>query len=180
MSADFEKAVAYVLKHEGGLANHPKDPGGITNHGISLRFLRKLGSLALGDVDGDGDIDPDDIRKMTKEDAKKIYRSQWWDRYLYVELRQRTATKVFDHAVNLGPFVAHGILQEALNDVGQSVEVDGRMGPFTRGALNRAPEGPLIEAYKALLEARYRALVRLRPEDFSDFLTGWVRRARSG
>lgn len=179
MAADFERAVAYVLRHEGGLADHPKDPGGITNHGISLRFLRKLGSLALGDVDGDGDIDPDDIRAMSKDRAKAIYRNQWWDRYRYGLLRQRTATKIFDHAVNLGPFVAHKLVQDALVDVGVAVEVDGRLGDFTRAGLNAAPEGVLIETYKSLLEAHYRNLARLRPE-FRAFINGWVRRARSG
>ena len=179
MPADFEKAVAFVLEHEGGLSDHSADPGGITNHGISLRFLRKLGSLALGDIDRDGDIDPDDIRKMSQSEAKRIYRAQWWERYGYGDLRQRTAAKLFDTAVNVGPFVAHKLAQEALNDCGIRVDIDGRIGPITKAALNRVAEDMFISNFKQEQEAHYRALARLNP-DFAVFLRGWVRRARSG
>ncbi len=174
MGADFEAAVRIVLSHEGGLADNRKDPGGITNHGISLRFLRQLGSLALGDVDHDGDIDPDDIRKMTVDQAKLIYRTQWWDRYGYAQLSQRVATKIFDHAVNLGPFMAHKLAQRAVG-----VADDGRLGPVTVGMIMRANETEFMDRFKALLEQHYRLLVQLHP-DFAQFLAGWVRRSRLG
>ncbi len=62
--SNFEKAVEKVLEHEGGYVDHKNDPGGATNYGISLRFVKQSTGIDL-DVDGDGDIDADDIKAMT-------------------------------------------------------------------------------------------------------------------
>ena len=47
----FEKAVEKVLEHEGGYVDHKADPGGATNYGISLRFVKQSTGIDL-DVDG--------------------------------------------------------------------------------------------------------------------------------
>ena len=73
--SNFESAVEKVLKHEGGYVDHANDPGGATNYGISLRFVKQSTGIDL-DVDGDGDIDADDIKAMTPEQAKEIYKTE--------------------------------------------------------------------------------------------------------
>ena len=62
----FEAAHAHVAKWEGGYFDHPNDPGGVTMYGVSLMFLKGL-DLWGGDIDGDGDIDRDDVLAVTKE-----------------------------------------------------------------------------------------------------------------
>lgn len=75
----FEAAHAHVAKWEGGFFDHPNDPGGVTMYGVSLMFLKSLG-LVEGDIDGDGDIDRDDVLKITRDTAKAIFRRHFWDK----------------------------------------------------------------------------------------------------
>lgn len=177
--ADFEPAAQFLRESEGGLADHPSDPGGITHHGVSLRFLRRLGNLRLGDIDNDGDIDSDDIRQMSWEHAAAIYRSQWWDRYQYHLLTsQRLATKLLDTAVNVGAYQAHKMLQRALRQRGSDLAVDGVLGPLTRRDANLAGDCA-VEPLKQQQEAFYIELVDTKPR-YEPFLSGWIRRARRG
>lgn len=162
--AQFEYAVNVVLEHEGGYVNDPKDPGGATQWGISLRFLKQLGH-EVGDLDGDGDIDVDDIRSMTREQAVAIYRERFWDKYRYGEIDDLAlATKVFDLAVNMGSNRAHRLLQRALHAVGQrDVVVDGILGSKTRKAANAACPGALLAALRSEAAGYYRSLVLRDP-----------------
>jgi len=77
----FELAIPIVLRHEGGLVDNPNDPGGITNHGVSLRWLKSKG--LAGDLNHDGDVDAADIKIMTVEQASGFYKTYWWDKYNY-------------------------------------------------------------------------------------------------
>ena len=176
--ASFEAAIQTVLKHEGGLTDHPADPGGITNFGITLPVLRAYGPA--GDIDGDGDIDAMDIRHLTIEDAMRIYDRLWWERYCYGEIRsQWVATKVFDLAVNLGPAQAHLIAQRALRANGILVKEDEILGPITRQAMNDA-DGALSLCVAIRCEAAgvYRLIVQRKPP-LEVFLQGWLKRAYS-
>ncbi len=88
--ADFEKAVAVVLRHEGGYVNDPDDPGGETNYGISKRAYPHL-----------------DIARLTVEQAKAIYRADYWERIAGDSLTsQHYANALLDTAVNMGVRVA--------------------------------------------------------------------------
>ena len=69
----FEAAHAHVAKWEGGYFDHPNDPGGVTMYGVSLMFLKGL-DLWEGDIDGDGDIDRDDVLAVTKDTARDIFK----------------------------------------------------------------------------------------------------------
>ncbi len=75
----FDKAVEKVLRHEGRYVNHPNDPGGATNYGISLRFLKQLG-IEEADIDGDGFLNIEDIKAVTKEHAIRFYKLNFWYR----------------------------------------------------------------------------------------------------
>lgn len=197
--ARFDLAIGTVLEHEGGYVNDPHDPGGATNYGISLRYLRTLGDLdgdgwLEGDLDQDGDLDVDDIRLMTVGRATEIYRDQWWNRYRYRLIQsQAVATKVFDLAVNMGPGRAHRLLQQALRACGNPVEVDGQVGAKTRAAVREAlarwedkywepgdpwPVPGLLAALRSEAAGYYRSLVATRNER-ERFIRGWLRRAYS-
>lgn len=100
MSASFEVAVPVILEHEGGFSNNIHDPGGATNYGISLRFLKRLGI----DIDHDGDVDEKDIRAMTRAEAMVFYDTFFWEPGGFEAFAdQGCATKMFDVAVNMGP-----------------------------------------------------------------------------
>jgi lysozyme family protein len=185
-SSRFMSAVAVVLKHEGDFSCDPDDPGGATNHGISLRFaLMELAGDADGDgrVDGDfdrdGDIDADDIRTMSRDDAIAVYRHHWWDRYHYDQLGDDAlATKVFDLAVNMGAKQAHLCLQRAIRAVWFPVAEDGVLGPKTMAAANAADPRLLLPALRAEAAGFYRTLITAKPR-LEKYRSGWLRRAYS-
>ena len=105
MQADnrFGLAVRPLLVLEGGFVDHPDDPGGATNFGISLRFLQTLDDIELGDIDGDGDVDYQDISQMKSIDAQLLYFEHWWDKYGYGQIvDQGVANKLLDMSVNMG------------------------------------------------------------------------------
>ena len=94
----FEEAVKVILEHEGGLENNTlRDPGSVTQWGISLRFLQSIGL----DINHDGRVNADDVRDLTLTDAKAIYRKYWWDKYHYEAIEDnKVVAKIFDLAVN--------------------------------------------------------------------------------
>jgi lysozyme family protein len=173
----FDKAINTVLKHEGLFSNDPSDPGGATKYGISLRFLRTL--EGLGDVDNDGDIDVNDIMKMSLQDAIGIYKSQWWDKYRYEEILDISlATKVLDLSVNMGASQAHKLVQKALG-----LKADGVLGDKSIAALNNE-EHPANALTRIAEEAArfYIAVTKTRIKKYGleegfKYLFGWIRRA---
>lgn len=174
----FDYAVDCVLHHEGGYVDHKNDPGGATNFGISLRFLQKQ-NIVDGDFDGDGDVDADDIRAMTREDAKNAYKKAFWIPNKINDIKSSLiATKVFDMAVNMGGRQAWKLVQRACTKLGVVLTDDGIAGPKTLSGVNSM----LAKDYILLREIRkqqmefYEGLVSKRPK-LSVFALGWYRRA---
>lgn len=160
--ARYERCLTVVLGHEGGLSDHARDPGGITNKGVTLPALREAGV----DVDKDGDIDRDDIKKLTVKDASKVYRPKYW---LAAECDQLPAgldLLIFDTAVNMGPARARRYLQTAAG-----VDVDGIIGPQTLKAIGAAGPRRIIYAVELLRKNFYWA-----SPNFDVFGRGWLRR----
>ena len=171
--ARFEDSIDYVLHHEGGYSDHPADPGGMTQWGISLRFLRATGH----DIDGDGDIDGQDIRDLTINMAIELYFVEFWEPLGLDEIEaQPVATKILDLAVNTGAGRAVRIVQSALGKIGHKVKVDGGFGPITRAAVNEADPVELLDAIRKGQAAFYRRLAKKKP-DMKVFLAGWLVRA---
>lgn len=176
----YDYAVEFVLKHEGGLVDHKKDPGGITNMGVSLRFLKGAGI----DIDGDGDCDEDDIRCLTREQAKEIYKKEFWDKNRYEAINEiEIAKKVFDISVNAGARRAHRIVQSAANCFLQDkLAVDGILGGMSFGAINKiCSTGKAKELYREIQHQQkkfYSNLIAAKPE-LRVFQKGWMNRANA-
>src|SRR5690606_8907906 len=116
---NFQQALEKVLKHEGGFVNHPADPGGATNKGITIKVYQqfKKGATVA------------DLKKITDAEVSAIYRKNYWDAVKADQLPSGLDYAVFDFAVNSGPSRAAKCLQETLG-----VTVDGKIGPRTLAA----------------------------------------------
>ena len=162
MKANFDTWLSNVLIHEGGYVDHPDDPGGPTNKGITIGTLKRLGI----DVDGDGDSDIADLKKLRREDVARVYRLFYWDAVRADLLPSGVDTAVADFAVNSGPSRAAKHLQSALG-----VAADGDIGPKTIEAASRANS---VDVIRRVTESRMEFLRGLRT--FKTFGKGWTRR----
>ena len=160
--AAFDRAVEIVLAHEGGLVDDPVDPGGVTNFGISLRSYPELGAAG--------------IRALTPEQAKEIYRRDWWLRYGWADLPEPIGAKLLDIGVNIGAEAVHRALQQALRATGAAVVEDGALGPATRTAVAQAEPAALVAALRSEVAGHYRLIAALHPTE-QRFLQGWLTRA---
>lgn len=169
--ADFNLSIPTVLRHEGGFVNDSADPGGATNFGVSLRWLKSQG--LAGDINHDGDIDISDIRGLTPELASSFYLQCWWVKYGYGNIiPQAVATKIFDTSVNVGPIRAHTFVQQV---VGIN-PTTGTFGPITLGKVNSANSVTLLAGLQNVQAQFYRDLVTKNPAR-QKFLNGWLNRA---
>lgn len=173
MSRIFDLAQAFTEPAEGGLVDHPNDPGGLTNLGVSLRFLRDEGI----DIDGDGVISRADIYAMTPESAKAAFKRAFWDKLRLDLLPPRSAIAVYDSAVNTGRTQAAKFLQRAAG-----VRDDGILGNGTRAAAGMMDDGELAQAVIRQREAFHKMLAGNSPypdgRDYRPFLNGWLNRCR--
>ena len=141
----FDTAHAFTARWEGGLTDHPADPGGLTKYGVSLRWVQDLAQQArqsclrqhkncescpqvrtlnctCGDIDldMDGDVDADDIRACTREQAAILFKKHFWDAQGCAALPLPLAVALYDGAVNMGPGRAVRQLQQGMNAVGET------------------------------------------------------------
>lgn len=117
MKDNFDACFAMIIKHEGGYVNHPKDPGGMTNLGVTWRVWQEYtGKPATETI----------MRSLTKEMVKPLYKKNYWDKVRGDELPSGVDYCVFDIAINSGPNRAVKLLQRALG-----VKEDGLLGPQT-------------------------------------------------
>ncbi len=150
-----------IVAREGGYVNDPDDPGGATNFGVTIHTMRALGL----DLDGDGDVDGSDVRRLTRAQAVDIFLEHYFLRPRIGMLPEVLQPSVFDMQVNAGAN-AVTILQRLLRDMGFGIAVDGRIGPETaraaHAALEAAPDH-LVDAYGIARRNYYYALADRRP-----------------
>ncbi len=145
----FDQCFEKLISHEGGYVNHSNDPGGETKFGISKRAYPQV-----------------DIKNLTLDGAKAIYKSDYWDRAQCDKLPPSVAYLLFDSAVNSGIGQAIRFLQRAVG-----VADDGALGPMTLAAVQRMDAEGLGAKF---LGQRLDFMTKLTTWD--TFGKGWARR----
>jgi lysozyme family protein len=156
-SENWEKCLEMILHHEGGYVNHPKDPGGETNLGVTKRVYEEHGGTK-------------DMKDLTIEDVSPIYKKSYWDRVKGDDLPAGLDLCVFDFGVNAGTGRAAKYLQTLIGTV-----ADGGIGPNTLKAVEAYVEehglADTITNYQAERQKYYESL-----STFETFGRGWTRR----
>ncbi|MBT0956474.1 peptidoglycan-binding protein [Alphaproteobacteria bacterium KMM 3653] len=150
-----------IVAREGGYVNDPDDPGGATNHGVTIGTMRRLGM----DLNGDGKVTSQDVRQLSQAQALEIFIEHYFARPRIAALPKVLHASVFDMYVNAGSGAVR-ILQQLLRDMGEDVSVDGVIGPQTIAAAKRAAtKAPdhLADAYGIARRNYYYALADRRP-----------------
>lgn len=158
MRDNFEAALAFVLQYEGGYSDHPMDPGGATNLGITFAELLKRRGHP---------ITKDDVKALTREEAAEIYRDNYWQAARCDELPAGIDLAMFDCAVNQGLGRTRRFLQ-----IAAGVTADGAIGPVTMAAVAKAVPANLLTEFMAQRMNAYGSLTKL----FGTFGLGWSRR----
>ena len=157
MQENYQQCLEMILHHEGGYVNHPKDPGGETNLGVTKRVYQEHGGTK-------------DMKDLLVEDVAPIYKKGYWDRMKGDELPGGLDLCVFDFGVNAGPGRAAKYLQTQIGTI-----ADGGIGPNTLKKLNEYVDVNGIEntikKYQATRQDYYESL-----STFSTFGKGWTRR----
>jgi lysozyme family protein len=156
-ASTYDEALRRLLVHEGGYSNHPRDPGGATNFGITLADYRRYLNAAATAVD---------VRTMSLGAAKRIYREHYWNVMRCDELSAGVDYCLFDYAVNSGTGRAPKVLQRCLG-----LPAGGRLDDATIRAAAGTATRSLIDA---ICDERLRFLQSLRT--WPVFGTGWNRR----
>ena len=145
-----------IVAREGGYVNDPDDPGGATNHGVTIHTMRRLGL----DLDGDGAVTTSDVRRITAAQAEGIFVDHYFKRPRIDALPPVLQASVFDMYVNAGSNAVK-ILQRLLNERRIEVAVDGVIGPQTISAAQKAAEAApnhIADAYGIARRNYYYAL----------------------
>ena len=150
-----------IVAREGGYVNDPDDPGGATKHGVTIHTMRRLGL----DLDGDGDVDASDVRRLDRARAVAIFVDHYFHRVRIAELPEALHATVFDMYVNAGSNAVK-ILQRLLTQMGHRLAVDGAIGPRTVRSAHAAHEAApdhIVDAYGIARRNYYYALADRRP-----------------
>ncbi len=170
-----------IVAREGGWVKDPDDPGGATNHGVTLGTLRALGR----DLDGDGRVTERDLRRLTREQAADIFLRHYFHAPRIDRLPVQLQASVFDMQVNAGSQAVR-ILQTLLTEMGFPCAADGVIGPKTVAAAQAAAQAApdhLADAYGIARRNYYYALADRRPASrrfaraSSGGKGGWITRA---
>jgi lysozyme family protein len=157
MISNWQKAFEQMLSSEGGYVNHPSDPGGMTNLGVTKRVWEEWVGRESNEKE---------MRSLTPDMVESLYKRKFWDACKCDDLPNGIDYLVFDFAVNAGPGRSAKILQTAIG-----VPADGGIGPITLAAVNAQEPDVLIEKFSQAKEDFYRSL-----NTFDTFGKGWLNR----
>ena len=153
MKANFDKCLEMLLHHEGGYVNHPDDPGGETNLGVTKKVYVASGGKKS-------------MKKLTVKDVAPIYKKSYWSRLKCDDLPSGLDFCAFDWGVNSGT----GRVAKALQKI-CGASVDGAIGPKTLALINRQNPKYMIEEFGKIRQEFYESL-----GTFKTFGKGWTRR----
>ena len=161
MEKNYQHCLEMILHHEGGYVNHPEDPGGMTNLGVTKRVYEEWVGYAVSEHT---------MQNLTEEDVAPIYKKNYWDRVKGDDLPEGLNLCVFDFGVNAGTGRAAKYLQTMIGTV-----VDGGIGPNTLRTLDEHVSlVGLQETIEQYQENRQRYYQKLKT--FETFGRGWTRR----
>ena len=162
MKENYEHCLGMILHHEGGYVNHPKDPGGETNMGVTRRVYE---NWCL-----EQDLFRKDMKDLEFSDVAPIYKKNYWDRCKCDSLPNGVDLCVFDMGVNAGTGRGARFLQKCVGSIS-----DGAVGPNTLRQVDEwiamRGEEDLITDYSERRRDYYKRL-----KTFSTFGRGWIRR----
>lgn len=170
--AAFNPSLDLTLAHEGGFVNHPKDPGGATNKGVTQKVYdayRRLNGVPTRSV-----------RFIEDAEVGEIYRRNYWNAAGCNSLPAGVDYAVFDYAVNSGVSRSIKDLQRTVNSVGNQVglalkiAVDGAVGPATIDAVCKIANVDEVAFIESFCNRRMDFLRSLKT--YSTFGKGWQRR----
>lgn len=180
--ADFTKALEFILANEKGLSENPHDLGGITNFGISLRFLKCIPLERLSKYGVFEEPNEDTIRNLKEEQAHNIYHGEFWENCPFDKIQnQQLCNYVFDMAINMGISPAVKCLQRACwaawGDKSILVE-DGILGPKTLHLINNSWSHwqDILSAMRSERAGTYKLIVCKKPDQQAN-INGWLNRA---
>jgi lysozyme family protein len=157
MVSNWDNAFKLMLKSEGGFVNHPSDPGGMTNLGVTKATWENWVGR---------ESDEAEMRGLTPEKVEPLYKKKYFDAVRGDELPVGLDYLMFDFAVNAGAGRAIKTLQTAVG-----VTPDGGFGPMTMAAVQTVDPVELIERFSQAKEDFYRSLTT-----FATFGKGWLNR----
>ena len=157
MKENFDECLKMLLHHEGGFSNHARDPGGITNLGVTKRVWEDWKGT---------EVSEQDMRDLTPEDVAPLYKKRYWDKCKCSDLDSGLDWAVFDWAVNSGTGRAAKAVQKICG-----AEQDGAIGPKTLALANNQNTEYMIEELGKIRQEFYESL-----STFDTFGKGWTRR----
>ncbi len=172
MTERFLECLRFVLKWEGGLSNHPDDPGGRTNKGITQSVYNSWRK--------EKGLPPRDVAQITDNEVRQIYFERYWTPSHAGQLPPPLDLVVFDCAVNCGVATSIRLLQKALSELGYYTDkVDGIFGNLTAQAVEKCRKDGklpiLINKCVQLRNLRYHEIATKNPR-LKTFLKGWLNR----
>ena len=153
MKDNFDECLKMLLHHEGGYVNHPSDPGGETNLGVTKKVYQEWGGTK-------------DMKDLTVEDVAPIYKKNYWDRCKCDDLESGVDWVVCDWAVNSGTGRSAKAIQKICG-----ASQDGAIGPKTLALIGKQNTQYVIEEFGKIRQDFYESL-----KTFDTFGKGWTRR----
>ena len=160
MKDNWKKSFELMLASEGGYVNHPSDPGGMTNLGVTKRVWEEWVGRESNEKE---------MRSLTKEMVEPLYKRKFWDACRCDDLPVGVDYLVFDMAVNAGVGRSAKLLQQCVG-----VSADGAIGPITITAVKAQDPEELVEKFSEARELFYRGLTT-----FDVFGKGWLNRVEA-